>query len=94
MMEKVKLLIVHGWKGKLVSLFVALSIWYLIKSNLEKARQDFPVPGTAPLTPLRPGTGPVIDESILTPLIPAPAPAPGPAPAPLPLPVPGASPKG
>ncbi len=92
MMENLKLLVVHGWKGKLVSLFVALSIWYLIKSNLEKARQDFPVPGTTLLTPLRPTTGPVIDESILTPLIPAPAP--GPVPAPLPLPVPGATPKG
>lgn len=90
MMEKVKALIVHSWKSKLISLFIAFSIWYLIRSNLDENRQDFPVPGTAPLTPLRPSTGPVIDESILSPLIPAPAPAP----APVPLPVPGAAPKG
>lgn len=90
MMEKVKALFVRSWRSKLISLFIAFSIWYLIRSNLEQNRQDIPVPGTTPLTPLRPSTAPVIDESILSPLIPAPAPAP----APVPLPVPGAAPKG
>ncbi len=34
-MESIKRFLVEGWKAKLVSLFIAISIWYLIKSNLD-----------------------------------------------------------
>jgi hypothetical protein len=80
-METLKQFLVEGWKAKLVSLFIAISIWYLIKSNLDVARRDFPVPGTT--VPAA-----VPDGSILGPLIPAPVPVP------VPIPVPGGDNKG
>ena len=80
-MENIKRFLVEGWKAKLVSLFIAISIWYLIKSNLDGARRDFPVPGTTV-----PATVP--EDSILAPLIPAPVPVP------VPIPVPGGDNKG
>lgn len=80
-MESIKRFLVEGWKAKLVSLFIAISIWYLIKSNLDGARLDFPVPGTT--VPAA-----VPDDSILGPLIPAPVPVP------VPIPVPGGDNKG
>ena len=72
-MERIKRFLVEGWKAKLVSLFIAISIWYLIKSNLDGARRDFPVPGTTV-----PATVP--EDSILAPLVPAPVPVPVPVP--------------
>jgi hypothetical protein len=80
-MERIKRFLVEGWKAKLVSLFIAISIWYLIKSNLDGARRDFPVPGTTV-----PATVP--EDSILAPLVPAPVPVP------VPVPVPGGDNKG
>jgi hypothetical protein len=47
-METIKRFLVDSWRAKLVSLFIAISIWYLIRSHLESARREFPVPGTAP----------------------------------------------
>lgn len=78
-MERLKQFLVEGWRAKLVSLFIAISIWYLIKSNLDGAKRDFPVPGTT-----EPAAVP--DASILGPLIPAPVP--------VPIPVPGGDTKG
>jgi len=81
-MEKIKRFLVESWRAKLVSLFIAISIWYLIRSHLEGDQREFPVPGTAP------ASVPGLEESILSPLIPAPAPVP------LPIPIPGGEPKG
>lgn len=81
-MEKVKRFLVESWRAKLVSLFIAISIWYLIRSHLEGDQREFPVPGTAPVA------APGLEESILSPLIPAPVPVP------LPIPIPGGEPKG
>lgn len=72
-METVRRFFLENWRAKLVSLFIAISIWYLIKSNLDGAKRDFPVPGTTV-----PATAP--DASILSPLIPAPVPVPVPVP--------------
>lgn len=83
-MEKIKDFLVEGWKAKLVSLLIATSIWYLIRSHLDGERREFPVPGTAPVAPSRPSTTPPLEESLLGPLIPAP----------VPIPVPGGEPKG
>ena len=47
-METIKRFLVDSWRAKLVSLFIAISIWYLIRSHLEADRREFPVPGTAP----------------------------------------------
>jgi hypothetical protein len=82
-MENLKKFFVENWKSKLISLFIAISIWYLIKSHLDAGRQDFPVPGTSTPIPLRPATGPVLDDTLLGPLIPPPPPVP------VPIPVPG-----
>lgn len=69
--------LISNWRAKLISLFIAVSIWYLIKLNLNAEKYDFPVPGTAPTASQRPPSMPAaIDESILTPLIPAPVPGP------------------
>jgi hypothetical protein len=87
-MEKVKRFLVENWRAKLVSLFIAISIWYLIRSHLEGDRREFPVPGTVPAVPVRPVGSPGLEESLLSPLIPAPAPIP------LPIPIPGGEPKG
>ena len=75
-METLKRFLVESWRSKLVSLFIALSIWYLIKSHLSGAKQDFPVPGT---TPSAPASGPALEDSLLGPLIPTPVtiPVPG-----------------
>jgi len=81
-METIKRFLVVSWRAKLVSLFIAISIWYLIRSHLEADRREFPVPGTTP------SAVPGLEESILSPLIPPPAPVP------LPIPIPGGEPKG
>jgi hypothetical protein len=82
-MANLKQFFVDNWKSKLISLFIAISIWYLIKSHLDAGRQDFPVPGTNTPIPLRPATGPVLDDTLLGPLIPPPPLVP------VPIPVPG-----
>ena len=79
-METIKRFLVDSWRAKLGSLFIAISIWYLIRSHLEADRREFPVPGTAP--------APVLEESILSPLIPPPVQVP------IPIPIPGGEPKG
>jgi hypothetical protein len=79
-METIKRFLVDSWRAKLVSLFIAISIWYLIRSHLEADRREFPVPGTAP--------APVLEESILSPLIPPPVQVP------IPIPIPGGESKG
>lgn len=79
-MEKIKRFLMESWRAKLVSLFIAISIWYLIRSHLDGDRREFPVPGTVPAVPLRPATTPALEESILSPLIPAPVPVPIPIP--------------
>ena len=85
-MGNLKQFFVDNWKSKLISLFIAISIWYLIKSHLDAGRQDFPIPGTTTPTPARPATGPVLDDTLLGPLIPPPVP--------VPIPVPGGEAKG
>lgn len=85
-METIKRFLVENWRAKLVSLFIAISIWYLIRSHLEGDRREFPVPGTAPVVPVRPAANPGLEESILSPLIPAPVP--------VPIPIPGGETKG
>lgn len=79
-MEKLKHFFADNWRSKLVSLFIALSIWYLIKSHLDSEVKGFPVPGTGtgPAVPSRPVPGPVLDDTLLGPLIPIPAPIPVP----------------
>jgi len=78
-MERIKRFFIESWRAKLVSLFIAVSIWYLIKSNLDgTGRESFPVPGTAPATTPRPSTGPALEDTLLGPLIPVPAPIPVP----------------
>lgn len=69
-METVREFFLENWRAKLVSLFIAISIWYLIRSNLDGTKRDFPVPGTTV-----PAAAP--DASILSPLIPSPVPVPG-----------------
>lgn len=85
-MEKIKRFLVESWRAKLVSLFIAISIWYLIRSHLDGERREFPVPGTVPAATVRPVGGSGLEESILSPLIPAPVP--------VPIPIPGGEPKG
>jgi hypothetical protein len=68
-MEKIKLFFVENWRGKVISLFIAISIWWVIKSHLDADRQSFPIPGTGSPTP-RSTTAPIIDDSILNPLAP------------------------
>ncbi|HQW29378.1 MAG: hypothetical protein KA152_01845 [Verrucomicrobiales bacterium] len=77
-MENLKHFFVDNWRSKLVSLFIAVSIWYLIKSHLDSAVQLPPVPGTGTTTPIRRVPGPVLDDTLLGPLIPMPAPIPVP----------------
>jgi hypothetical protein len=68
-MEKAKLFFIQNWRGKVISLLIAFSIWWVIKSHLDAARQAFPVPGTG--TPAsRSSTAPIIEDSILNPLTP------------------------
>lgn len=84
-MERIKRFFIESWLAKLVSLGIAFSIWYLIKTNLE-TKYDFPVPGTSPTSSSRTPGGPGLDDPILGPLLPSP---PLTAPAPLAIPVPG-----
>ena len=81
MMKSLKKFLVENWRSKFVSLFIATSIWYLIKSHLDSSEQAFPA--------ARPATGPVLDDTLLGPLITPPATVP-----PLSVPVPGAEIKG
>ncbi len=81
-MERIRRFFLEGWRAKLVSLFIAISIWYLIRSNVGDGRPDFPIPGTDATG--RSGSG--LEESILRPLIPAPVP--------VPIPIPGGDAKG
>jgi len=68
-METIKRFFVENWRGKLISLFIAFSIWWVIKRNLDASNPSFPVPGTGSPAP-RVTTPPVIDDSILNPLAP------------------------
>lgn len=68
-MRTIKLFFTEHWRGKVVSLLVAFSIWYLIKSHLDSERVSFPVPGTG-TPPPRATTNPTVEESILNPLTP------------------------
>ena len=77
-MENIKPFFVDNWRSKLISLLIALSIWYLIKSHLDATIQGFPVPGTGTTVPSRTVPGPVLDDTLLGPLIPIPAPIPVP----------------
>jgi hypothetical protein len=60
---------VESWRGKVISLLIAFSIWWVIKSHLDADRQAFPVPGTSSPTP-RSTSAPIIEDSILNPLSP------------------------
>ncbi len=68
-----KELFFENWKAKLASLLIAMSIWYVIKSNLDKSKPDPPVPGTKPGTPSV-NPGPIIEDIIPNPLAPPPVP--------------------
>jgi len=70
-----KELFFENWKAKLASLLIAISIWYVIKSHLEKSIISYPVPGTGtvPSTPSI-GPGPLIKDIIPNPLAPPPVP--------------------
>ena len=85
-MKSLKKFLVENWRSKFVSLFIATSIWYLIKS-LQRA--GIPVPGTGAAPAAHPATGPVLDDTLLGSLITPPATVP-----PLSVPVPGAEIKG
>lgn len=42
-----KTLLLHNWRSKIASLFLAFAIWYLIDSNLRPQKNSGPpVPGT------------------------------------------------
>ena len=73
-----KELIFENWKAKLASLLIAVSIWYLIKSNLDKNVRSFPIPGTGTM-PTTPSINPLplIDDIITNPLAPPPIPGSG-----------------
>lgn len=64
---------IKNWKAKLASLLIAISIWYVIKSNLVQGNISYPVPGTDPGTPLVDPV-PAIEEIISSPLAPPPVP--------------------
>ena len=46
-----KQLILNNWKTKLGSVFLAMAIWYLIKSHVERLKPptSYPVPGQGAL---------------------------------------------
>jgi len=46
MMTQLKSVILKNWIAKLVSLAIAMSVWYLTKSNLPPVKEEFPVPGS------------------------------------------------
>ena len=69
-MEKIKLFFIESWRGKVISLFIAVSIWWVIKSHLDADKMSFPVPGTGTPPAARSTTAPVIDDAILNPLSP------------------------
>lgn len=73
-----KELFFENWKAKLASLLIAVSIWYVIKSNLDKNVRSFPIPGTGtmPTTPSN-SVMPLIDDIITNPLAPPPIPGSG-----------------
>ena len=79
-MGNLKSFFVDNWKSKFISLFIAVSTWYLIKSHLDSGNLNFPVPGTSTPTPSRPGSGPVLDDTLLGPFIPGPVTVPIPVP--------------
>ncbi len=66
-------LFLNNWKAKLASLLIAISIWYVIKSNLVQDNISYPVPGTEPGAPSVDPV-PVIEEIINSPLAPPPVP--------------------
>ncbi len=45
MMTKLKSAMLDNWIAKLVSLAIAMSVWYLTKTNLPPSQEEFPVPG-------------------------------------------------
>jgi hypothetical protein len=45
MMTKLKSVVLDNWIAKLVSLAIAMSVWYLTKTNLPPEKEVFPVPG-------------------------------------------------
>lgn len=87
-MEKIKRFFVENWRPKLISLGIAVAVWYLITDHLEGDRREIPVPGTGTGQPPRGPGVPTLDDPILGPLLP-----PG-LPAPVPIPVPGDEAKG
>lgn len=74
----IKQIFLENWLGKVISLLIALSIWYLIHSNLERPAPSFPVPGTGENSQ-QPVTPPLLEDRLLTPLSP---PVPGSEPVP------------
>jgi hypothetical protein len=65
---KLKHLFTSNWLSKLVSLFIAMGVWYTIFTHLEKTKRskEPPVPGTIPIPkspepappiPILPGSG-------------------------------------
>lgn len=69
-METLKTFFVENWVGKLASLLIAISIWYLIQNHLGPEEPQFPVPGTGTPPPPKPATVPGLEDSILSPLAP------------------------
>ena len=71
-----KELFFQNWKAKLTSLLIAVSIWYVIKTNLDrKLRGNYPIPGTGTV-PTAPAISPVplLEDIIPNPLAPPPVP--------------------
>jgi hypothetical protein len=89
-MQRLRQFFVHNWRPKLISLGIAVAVWYLITDFLDGDRREIPVPGTGPgpVPSLRGAGGSGLEDSILGPLL---QPA---LPAPLPIPVPGGEAKG
>ena len=69
---KIRTLFLESWRAKLLSLLIAVSIWYLIKSHLDADQPSFPVPGTEAPVPTRTSTGPNLDSTLLNPIPPVP----------------------
>ena len=52
MIELINRLFVRNWMSKLVSLLIAVGVWFTIFSHLEKKNIVPPVPGTADPIPI------------------------------------------
>ena len=67
----IRAIFLESWRAKVLSLLIAMAIWYLIRSHLDADTPSFPVPGTD-TPPVRTTPGPNLDDTLLNPLPPVP----------------------